>query len=161
MFVVMVNGELAENATMKLFSLFGTATKKNMPSREEIDDASTWIIIQYFGMKTDFNEESVNLGMISAIMHSTLPDKVSEQWPVSFNHTDTTRWTHKVLSMTRTMITPLDDRNVPVVVFVWLLRLYLEVLVPVVPVRRPDWTLQVLKFNEQIRISYITTHHRW
>ena len=29
MFVVMVNGELAENATMKLFSLFGTATKKN------------------------------------------------------------------------------------------------------------------------------------
>ena len=41
MFIVMMNGELAENATMNLFSLLGIVTKKNMPSREEIDDAST------------------------------------------------------------------------------------------------------------------------
>ena len=51
MFIVMMNGELAENATMNLFSLFGIVTTKKhqlystaragMPTREEIDDAST------------------------------------------------------------------------------------------------------------------------
>ena len=33
MFVVMVNGELAENATMNLFSLFGIATKNHAFAR--------------------------------------------------------------------------------------------------------------------------------
>ena len=32
MFIVMMNGELAENATMNLFSLFGIVTKKNTNS---------------------------------------------------------------------------------------------------------------------------------
>ena len=74
MYIVIVNGKLAEIAGMNLFFLFGITTNCNcvrmLTQTAKNADAITRDIFAFFWPDNAFKLKNVNLGMISA-MHTT------------------------------------------------------------------------------------------